>query len=216
MAKILIVEDEPAISDLIKLNLSNAGYETTPAMDGKNGLKCVKAEAFDLVLLDIKLPKMDGYELLPRLVKRKIPVIFLTSKDSLQDKVHGLDIGADDYITKPFEGSELIARIKAVLRRKGKEENTKGFDDVIINFDERKVFKGKQEVSLTAKEFELIKCLLENVNVAVSREGLLEVVWGYDYPGNTRTVDIHVQKLRSKLGTERIKTVYKIGYRLEI
>lgn len=159
---------------------------------------------------------MDGYELLPRLIKRKIPVIFLTSRDSLKDKVHGLDIGADDYITKPFEGSELIARIKAVLRRKGKEENRKGFDDIEIRYDERRVLRGSEEVELTAKEYKLLKNLLENVNVAVSRENLLEVVWGYDYPGNTRTVDIHIQKLRSKLGTERIKTVFKMGYRLEL
>ncbi len=115
MAKILIVEDEAAISNLIKLNLNTAGYEAVQAIEGKKGLKSVKEQDFDLVLLDIMIPKMDGYELLPCLIKRKIPVIFLTSKDSLKDKVHGLDIGADDYITKPFEGSELIARIKAVL-----------------------------------------------------------------------------------------------------
>jgi two-component system, OmpR family, alkaline phosphatase synthesis response regulator PhoP len=213
---ILIVEDESAISNLIKLNLNTAGYKTDQAFDGKKALDLVKKKDYDLVLLDIKLPKMDGYELLPRLIKRNIPVIFLTSKDSLKDKVHGLDLGADDYITKPFEASELIARIKAVLRRQGKDEIREGFDDIEIRYKERKVLKKKKEVELTAKEFELLKCLLENANVAVSREDLLEVVWGYDYPGNTRTVDIHVQKLRSKLGTERIKTVYKMGYRLEL
>ena len=215
MEKILIIEDEEPISELIKINLSMVGYEVYQAMDGEEGLNCIKNNQYDLVILDIMLPKMDGYQLLPKILEKNIPVILLTAKDSLKDRVTGLNMGAEDYITKPFEGIELIARVKVVLRRSGKEEKMKGFEDILIAYDKRKVYKAGEEVELTPKEFELLRVLIENKGIALSREKLLQMVWEYDYEGNTRTVDMHVQRLRNKLGTDKIQTVYKLGYRLE-
>lgn len=213
--KILIIEDEYAISELIKLNLDLAGYEICQAMDGEEGLKQIKHTQFDLVILDIMLPKMDGYALMPLISDKNIPIILLTARDGLHDKVRGLNMGADDYITKPFEGIELLARVRAVLRRHGKEKEIKGFDDIQILSDGRKVLKSGEEVELTPKEYDLLEVLVKNQGIALSREKLLELVWDYHYEGNTRTVDMHIQKLRSKLGTGRISTVFKIGYRLE-
>ncbi|HEQ70850.1 MAG TPA: response regulator transcription factor [Spirochaetia bacterium] len=216
MASILIVEDEKAISDLIKLNLDVAGYHSVQAFSGQEAITALGQQTFDLVLLDIMLPGLSGLDILPKITKRKIPVILVTARDSLKDKVTGLESGADDYITKPFEGTELVARVKALLRRRGKEEESTSFADIRIEYDSRRVFKNEAELELTLKEFELLKCFIDRRNIAVSREELLETVWGYDFPGNTRTVDIHVQKLRAKLGTHRIKTVYKMGYRMEL
>jgi len=215
MKKILIVEDEYAISELIKLNLNMVGYDTIQASDGEEALQYIKTSKSDLVILDIMLPKLDGYQLLPYITDRNIPVILLTAKDGVRDKVKGLNMGADDYIAKPFEGIELIARVKAVMRRLGKESDIKSFDDIQISLDCRKVLKSGIEVELTPKEFDLLVVLLENKGIALSREKLLECVWNYDYEGNTRTVDMHIQKLRSKLRTNKISTVYKMGYRLE-
>jgi len=215
MGRILIIEDEQPISDLIKMNLNMVGYDTIEAADGEEGLKCIKNEDIDLVMLDLMLPKISGYNLLPKILGRKIPVIVLTAKDSLKDKVLGLNMGADDYMVKPFEGTELIARVKAVLRRVGKADNIKTFDDIQVYVERRKVYKAGNEIELTFKEFDLLVMLLENRGIALSREKLLELVWGYDYAGDTRTVDIHIQKLRSKLMTDKIETVYKLGYRLE-
>lgn len=216
LARILIIEDEEPISELVRLNLSMAGYKTCQAMDGAEGMNCIKTEEFDLVILDLMLPGIDGYELLPEIVKKGIPVILLTAKDSLKDKVKGLDMGADDYIVKPFEGMELLARVKSVLRRcSAAESSMKGFDDISILPDQRKVLKSGREVSLTHKEFELLRVLVDNTGKALSREQLLRMVWDYDYEGSTRTVDMHIQRLRDKLGTGRIKTVYKLGYRLD-
>lgn len=216
MEKILIIEDEEPISELVKINLNMAGYEVIQAMDGEEGLKILNEGKVDLVILDIMLPKIDGYTLMPHILQKDIPVIVLTAKDSLRDKVVGLNMGADDYITKPFEGMELIARTKVVLRRIVKEEKVKGFDDVQILLDSRRVLKNGSDVELTPKEFELLNVFVENKGIVLTREKLLEIVWEYDYEGNTRTVDIHVQRLRTKLNTDKIKTVYKIGYRLEI
>lgn len=215
MAKILIIEDEEAISELIKLNLTFAGFETFQAMDGEEGLKFLMNNSVDLILLDIMLPKMDGYELLPTIVKKEIPVILLTAKSDLNDRVKGLNLGADDYITKPFESIELMARVNSVLRRYAKGKSTLGFDDININVDERKVTKGDKEVVLTHKEFELLKLFIDNKGIALSRDKILQIVWDYDYLGDTRTVDIHILKLRKKLETDKIKTVFKTGYRLE-
>lgn len=216
MEKILVIEDEEPISELVKINLNMAGYEVIQAMDGEEGLKILNEGKVDLVILDIMLPKIDGYALMPQILQKDIPVIVLTAKDSLRDKVVGLNMGADDYITKPFEGMELIARTKVVLRRIVKEEKVKGFDDVQILLDSRRVLKNGSDVELTPKEFELLNVFIENKGIVLTREKLLEIVWEYDYEGNTRTVDIHVQRLRTKLNTDKIKTVYKIGYRLEI
>lgn len=215
MGKILIIEDEQSIRELIKLNLSVVGYQTREAGDGEEGLDVLNNEKIDLVILDLMLPKIDGYELLPLILKKEIPVILLTAKDGLKDKVKGLNLGADDYLTKPFEVIELLARIKAVLRRTGKQAKIKCFGDIKIFFDQRQVFKGQQEIELTPKEFDLLEILVENKGIAMSREKLLELVWDYAYEGTTRTVDIHVQRLRRKLKTDKIKTVYKLGYRLE-
>lgn len=215
MGKILIIEDEEPIRELIKLHLSMSGFNTIEAEDGEEGLRYIKTKDIDLILLDIMLPKMSGSELLPYINARDIPVILLTAKNSMKDRVIGLNSGADDYITKPFEGIELIARINALLRRSGKTTKSKTFDDIEIRFEERKVFKAGVELELTPKEFELLNFLVENRGIAISRERLLEILWDYDYEGNTRTVDMHIQRLRTKLATERISTVYKIGYRLD-
>lgn len=216
MTKILVIEDEEAISELIRLNLTMVGFDVVQAMDGQEGLDLIKSSNPDLILLDIMLPKVDGYDLLPEITSRNIPVILLTAKDSLKDKVKGFSLGADDYITKPFEGMELIARIKAVLRRTSNISETLTFDDITLIPSQRKVYKGDKEIDLTLKEFDLLKVLVENKGVAFTREKLLEVVWDTDFEGNTRTVDMHIQRLRSKLHTEKITTVYKIGYRLEV
>ena len=223
MATILVIEDEEPIRELIKLNLQMAGYTTEEAKDGIEGLNFIKNHPVDLVLLDVMLPKMDGYELLPHLTEAEIPVILLTAKDRLQDKVKGFNLGADDYITKPFESMELLARVKAVLRRseksKGltpdKNETKLVFQNITLLLDEHRVLCAGEEVELTFKEFELLRLLVENKGIVLSRERLLEQVWGYEYEGNTRTVDNHIQRLRNKQNTEHIKTVYKVGYRLE-
>ena len=218
MTTILVIEDEEPIRELIKLNLQMAGYATEEAKDGIEGLNFIKNHPVDLVVLDVMLPKMDGYELLPHLAEAEIPVILLTAKDRLQDKVKGFNLGADDYITKPFESMELLARVKAVLRR---SEKSKGiteekaqtklvFQNITLLLDEHRVLCAGEEVELTFKEFELLRLLVENKGIVLSRERLLEQVWGYEYEGNTRTVDIHIQRLRNKLNTEHIKTVYKV------
>jgi len=216
MNRILIIEDEELISDLVKINLSLVGYEVYQAFDGMEGLELMQSKDMDLVILDIMLPGIDGYGLLPSIIQRKIPVIFLTSKDSLKDRVRGLDMGADDYVSKPFEAVELIARVKAVLRRAGRDQKSVSFQDIVIYYDQRKVLKSGNEVYLAPREFELLKVLSENRGIALSREKLLQLVWNYDYEGDTRTVDIHIQRLRTKLGTHKIVTVYKLGYRLEV
>jgi len=218
MTKILIVEDERAISDLIKLNMELIGFEAVQAFDGDEGLNALRYENPDLVLLDIMLPRKGGFEILPELTKSDTPVIILSAMDGLTDRVKGLNMGADDYITKPFESIELIARINAVLRRRSKStESNKSdlaqFDDISICFESMEVTKAGIIVDLTFKEFELLKIMVQNKGMVLSRSKLLERVWQYDYEGNTRTVDMHVQKLRQKLGTDRIATVYKVGYR---
>jgi len=216
MARILIVEDEEPIRELVKLNLKFAGYEVVEAKDGLAGALALEQEKLDLALLDIMLPGLDGYRLLPIAGAKQIPVIMLTAKDSLKDKVQGLNMGADDYITKPFEAMELLARIEAVLRRsKPKEKTTLVFDDIVLLRDKHKVLKDGAEIELTYKEFELLWFLVEHKGKVISRERLLEEVWDYENEVNTRTVDIHVQRLRTKLDTDKIKTVYKVGYRLE-
>ncbi|AOY76575.1 response regulator transcription factor [Clostridium formicaceticum] len=215
MSVILIIEDEEPIRELIKLNLSMVGYEILEACDGEEGLEYINNEKVDLALLDVMLPKQDGYELLPILLKKNIPTIMLTAKDRLKDKVKGLDMGADDYVTKPFEAVELLARIKSVLRRAGKEKTEIIIDDIQICLEQWKVLKAGKEVDLTYKEFDLLRLLIENKGNVMSRERLLELVWGYEFEGNTRTVDMHIQRLRNKLETDKIKTVYKVGYRME-
>lgn len=217
MEKILIVEDDADISDLIQMNLSMVGYDTKQVYNGKDALEYIEKERFDLIILDIMLPKIDGFSIMERIRHTNLPVIFLTAKNSISDKVRGLKIGADDYIVKPFECIELLARIESVLRRYGKNSNCIALNDLQIFLDERVVKKNGKNIDLACKEFELLKLLISNKGLALTREKILERVWGFDYLGETRTVDMHIQKIRKKLDLfNEIKTIYKIGYRLEI
>jgi len=213
---ILIVEDDEAISNLIKINLNMVGYESQQVFDGVEAFNLLKKEAFDLILMDIMLPGIDGFELMKRIKDLNVPVIFLTAKNGLVDKVTGLKSGAEDYIVKPFETVELLARIEIVLRRYSKNSNCIEFKNLKIYEEERIIKKEDETIDLTLKEFELVLLLVKNKNMALSREYLLEKIWGYEYMGETRTIDTHIQKIRKKLGiADYIKTVYKIGYRLE-
>lgn len=215
MADILVVEDEEAINELIRRNLGLVGHTCYLAMDGEAALEMIKNKSFDLIVLDIMLPKLDGFEVLEQV--QGIPTILLTARRSVEDRVKGLVMGADDYLTKPFEMLELLARVEAILRRTKKDEDTFVIDDVRVEFRSRRLFLKEKLVEYTPKEFELLEVLIKNRNIALSREKLLELVWGYEYIGETRTVDVHIQKLRKKLGLEkRIVTVYKLGYRLEV
>jgi Response regulators consisting of a CheY-like receiver domain and a winged-helix DNA-binding domain len=216
MGHILIVEDETAINDLIQMNLNMVGHQCIQAFDGKEAADVLKNNQFDLCLLDIMLPGQDGFQLIELFKTAQVPVIYLTAKSSLADRVKGLNLGAEDYIIKPFETLELLARIDVVLRRNGKLNTNFRFGDVEISFSERLVRKSNSIVDLTAQEFTLLEVLVQNRNLALSREKLLESAWGYDYIGETRTVDMHIQRLRKKLDWDDvIKTVYKYGYRLE-
>lgn len=215
MAKILIVEDEVPINTLIKKNLELVGHECVSVYDGQAAIDVLKDHSFDLILLDVMLPGLDGFEVFEKI--SRVPAIFLTARSSLSDRLKGLTMGADDYLTKPFEMLELLARVDAVLRRTKKEEKSFAFDNVIIRFDSRQILLDGEVVDCTPKEYDLLEALVVNRNIALSREKLLSLAWGYDYEGDTRTVDVHIQKLRKKLGLEeRIKTVYKLGYRLEV
>ncbi len=215
MANILIVEDELPINELIKRNMNLVGHKCISAFDGKQALTFVEQYSFDLILLDVMLPELDGFDVFDRI--DGIATIFLTAKNSLSDRVKGLNMGADDYLTKPFEMLELLARVDAVLRRTKKESEIFKVDNLKIQFDSRQIFINEEAIECTPKEYELLEVLVRNRNIALSREKLLELAWGYDYEGDTRTVDVHIQKLRKKLGLDnRIKTVYKLGYRFEV
>ena len=216
MIKILIVEDEKPINDLIEMNLTEAGYSCRCAYDGIEAADILEKERFDLVLLDIMLPGANGYELLEYIKPMEIPVIFLTAKGSVQDRVKGLKLGADDYLVKPFEIVELLARVETILRRAGKTQTEIVVDDITIDTRSRSVKRGNKEIQLTMKEYELLLLFVRNRNIALFRETLYERVWESDYMGDSRTVDLHVQRLRKKLHWEdKIKAIYKVGYRLE-
>lgn len=216
MQRILIVEDEGAIANLIKVNLTALGYRCTCAYDGKNGADYIEKESFDLILLDIMLPLINGYELLEYIKPIGTPVIFLTARGGVEDRIRGLKLGADDYIVKPFQIGELLARVEALFRRYGKINNKLVFADVEIDMLSRTVSKSGEPIELTVKEFDLLTELIQNKNVALYRERLYEKVWGETYVGDTRTLDSHIQRLRRKLDWDKyIKTVFRIGYRLE-
>lgn len=216
MIKILVVEDERPISDLIRMNLEDAGYQCTCALDGLTAADILEKHTFDLVLLDIMLPKVDGYELFEYIKPTGTPVIFLTAKAGLNDRVKGLNLGAEDYIVKPFEIVELMARIQVVLRRYHKGATKLVFGDIVLNTENRTVCRNGQEIVLTPKEFTLLELLVRNKNMTLFRDKIYELVWENDSYGDTRTLDLHVQRLRKKLGlTEKLKTIYKVGYRLE-
>lgn len=214
--RILIVEDDSSISNIIKMNLTIVGYETEQAYDGIEALETIRSGKFDLILLDVMIPRMDGFELMEKIRPLEVPVIFLTARESVFDKVSGLKLGADDYMVKPFEAIELLARIETVLRRYGKEDSVIAFHHIRVYLDKREVTTHDTVAELTPKEYELLIVLIRNKNIALSREQFIEKVWGGDFYGETRTVDMHIKSLRKKLGLqEHIKTIYKIGYRLE-
>ena len=218
MNKILIVEDEPAIANLIRTALDGPDYRCAWAADGITAADMVEREPFDLVLLDIMLPGADGYEVLGYCRALEVPVIFLTAKGTVEDRVRGLRLGAEDYITKPFELMELLARVETVLRRCGKTGRVLSLPpDIQIDTAARTVSRGGVPVALTAKEYDLLLLFMQNKNVALYRDRIYEKVWGDEYLGDSRTVDLHVQRMRRKLGLEdRLVAVYKVGYRLEV
>ena len=217
MIRILIVDDEQPIANLIRMNLARQGYDCTCAYDGQEAADLLEKNPFDLVLLDIMLPKYNGYDLLAFIRPMNIPVIFLTAKSDVGDRVKGLKLGAEDYIVKPFEIIELVARIEVVLRRYNKTQSYLEILDIVIDFEGHTVIQNGKKIDLTRKEFDLLVVLCQNPNTALFRESLFERVWETDYVGETRTLDSHVQRLRRKLGwQDRIKTVHKIGYKLEI
>ena len=209
-----MVEDEQSISNLIKINLTRAGYACDCAYDGLAAVDMLDKKPYDLVLLDIMLPGADGYEIMDYIAPLEIPVIFLTAKASVADRVKGLRMGADDYLTKPFEIIELLARVESVLRRYHKTEQVLTEGDLVIDTASRSVTKRGEPVSLTKKEFDLLLLFVRNKNIALYRETIYERIWGGEYMGDSRTVDLHVQRMRKKAGLEeQIQTVYKIGYR---
>ncbi|KHD36248.1 response regulator [Clostridium acetobutylicum] len=216
LINILIIEDDAAISNLIKLNLNMAGYISEAVYNGEAALNLIEGENFDLILLDIMLPKIDGFSLFQKIKYKGIPVIFLTAKTSVTDKVSGLRMGADDYITKPFDGMELLARIDNVLRHYGKNEKSLKFEDIEVQLEEMRLKKNGQIIDLTVKEFELAAYLIKNKNIVLTRERIAEELWGYDYLGDCRTIDNYIQKIRKKLDwKDKVKTIFKMGYRLE-
>ena len=214
--KILVVEDEAPIRDLISINLQLVGYEVFTAEDGIMAEEFLERQRVDLILLDVMIPGIDGFSLIEKIKKHNTPVIFVTAKESVLDRVKGLRLGADDYIIKPFETMELLARIEVVLRRYNKNDNHIKFKNIEVDTKQRIVKLNNKEIYLTIKEYELLILLLKNKNIALSREQILERVWGFEYGGETRTVDIHIQRIREKLDLKNnIKTVFKVGYRLE-
>ena len=216
MPKILIVEDDQTISKLIAASLSISGYESVPCFDGNEAVHMVRNEEFDLILLDIMLPGLDGLQVMEKIRETGTPVIFLTAMGDVSDRVKGLKSGAEDYIVKPFEPLELLARIEIVLRRFNREQKNLSFRDITVNMEERSVRRGSEIVDLTPKEYDLLVLFLKHQNVALSRDKILMDVWECSANIETRTVDNHVQRLRKKLGLEDcLKTVFKVGYRLE-
>lgn len=213
---ILIVEDDENIAKLIESTLMIGGYKSHICHNGAQAADIIKNNKFDLILLDIMLPDMDGFEVIKHIDTAKTPVIFLTAMQNVADKVKGLRLGAEDYIVKPFEAMELLARIEVVFRRCKKEINVLEYNDIYIDIEKHTVKKSGKEISLTPKEFSLLVFFTKNVDIALSKERLLSSVWGYNFMGETRTVDTHVQQLRKKLSLNNsLITIPKLGYRLE-
>lgn len=216
MIRILAVDDERPIAELLRLSLTRAGYECVTAYDGIEAANLIEKEPFDLILLDIMLPGIDGFELMEYIRSTGIPVIFLTAKNAVSDRVKGLRMGAEDYMVKPFDILELMARVEGVLRRHGKLQTSIQIGDLHINTLSMQVTRGGEEVLLTRKEYELLLLFARNVGVVLSKTTIYERVWGGEYPDNTRTVELHIQRMKKKLGwDDRIKPVYGMGYRLE-
>jgi DNA-binding response OmpR family regulator len=217
MIKIFIVEDEKPISDLLRMSLSKAGYDCKCAFDGIEAADILENERFDLILLDVMLPGADGFELMDYIRPLEIPVIFITAKNMVEDRVKGLRMGADDYIVKPFEIIELLARVETVLRRYHKLDRMIEIAGVTIDTRSMVVKRDGEEIPLTRKEYELLLLFARNPGTALYRETIYERVWGSDYFGDSRTIDLHVQRVRKKAGWEdKLQSVYKVGYRLEV
>lgn len=215
MIKILVVEDDEVIRGLLKMSLTKNGYHVETASDGAKAVDMVESQSFDLILLDIMLPEIDGFTLFGYIEEYNIPTIFLTAKASVQDKVKGLRMGAEDYIVKPFDILELIARIENVMRRHNIQEKILKVDDIEVDTDAHTVMKAGKQIELTLKGYELLLLFLRNKGIVLYRETIYERVWNEPYFADTRTVDLHVQRLRKKMGLEdMIKSVPKVGYRL--
>ena len=223
MNRILIIEDEEKIARFVELELGYEGYEVEKALDGRDGLAMVKARPFDLILLDIMLPGLNGIEVLRRIRQFSgVPVILLTARDAVVDKVTGLDGGADDYITKPFAIEELLARIRVCLRARSSSQNHPADSHVLstgllrLDPGRRECWMGSKTLDLTKKEFDLLECLLENKNIVMKREKLLDKIWGYDFAGETNAVDVYIRYLRAKIEEpyqqKIIHTVRGVGY----
>ena len=217
MIRILVVDDEKPICDLIDINLSAAGYDCKTVQDGLAAIELIEREDFDLILLDIMLPGADGFDIMEYIRPLKVPVIFITAKNNVRDKIKGLKLGAEDYLVKPFDVLELMARVEVVLRRYHKTEQFLKAGDVMVDLEARKVSRGGKPVVLTNKEYGLLVLFIRNKNVALFKETLYEKVWKDEYIADSRTLELHVQTLRRKMGWEKnLVAVYKVGYRLEI
>lgn len=213
MIKILVVDDEKTIANLINDALENVGYKCRCVYDGEAAAREIEENEYDLVLLDVMLPEIDGFELIGYISQYNVPVIFLTAKADVKDRVHGLKLGAEDYIVKPFDVSELIARVEVVLRRFNKGNELIKVGDIEITPSIRSVKKEGKEIELTYKEYELLLLLIKNKGITLYREIIYEKIWGSEYDTDKRTIDLHIQRLRKKLGLEnQIQTIYKIGY----
>ena len=216
MAHILIVEDEEHIAQMIDATLALGGHTSAWCADGAQAPERAASGNFDLVLLDVMLPGLDGFAVMERIRDRDIPVIFLSAMQQVTDKVRGLRLGAEDYISKPFEPLELLARVDVVLRRRGRGKNILEYGDIRQDLDGHTVTLRGEPVALSPKEFDLLRVFLQHQNLALSRDKLLSMVWGYEYVGESRTVDIHVQRLRQKMElAEKLVTLPRVGYRLE-
>ncbi len=216
MIHILIVEDERPISNLIRLSLRKVGYDCTCVYDGAEAADLLESQRFDLILLDVMLPEVDGFALMEYIRPLGIPVIFLTAKNAVTDRVRGLELGAEDYLVKPFEIIELLARVNVVLRRYHKTEAELRIGGLVIDTQGMQVLREGREISLTPKEYELLLLFARNPGIALYRETIYERIWNEEYPYGSKTVDLHVQRLRKKVGWEALlRAVPKVGYRLE-
>lgn len=217
MIRILAVDDEKAITELLRLSLKRAGYDCVCAYDGVQAADLIEKETFDLILLDIMLPGIDGFALMEYIQTTGVPVIFLTARHDVSDRVRGLRLGAEDYVVKPFDVLELLARVDGVLRRHGKLQAVLEVGDLKFHTMAMQVFRAGQEVPLTHKEYELALLFAQNQGVVLSKSTIYERVWGGEFPEHTRTVELHIQRMKKKLGwSEKIRPVYGLGYRLEV
>ncbi len=217
MVRILAVDDERPIAELLRLSLNRAGYQCVCAYDGNEAAHLVETESFDLILLDVMLPGIDGFELMDYIRSTGTPVIFLTAKNAVNDRVRGLRMGAEDYMVKPFDVLELLARVEGVLRRHGKLQDILHVGGLDIYTTSMQVVRRGVEIPLTRKEFDILLLFAQNVGVILSKNTIYERVWGGEYPENTRTVELHIQRMKRKLGwDEKIRPVYGMGYRLEV